>query len=90
MTGLVNNPMTLDLDDLTSATQGRAHPPAALCRGVVHGHPVGRLPISALLKDADPTSAAQYVSFVTVLRPDEMRPALVDPGVVLPGRAAPG
>lgn len=30
-------------------------------------------PIAALLQEADPTSAGQYVTFVTVFRPEEMR-----------------
>ncbi|MCA9982510.1 MAG: protein-methionine-sulfoxide reductase catalytic subunit MsrP, partial [Anaerolineales bacterium] len=74
VTGLVNNPMTLDLDDLYKRYPQEERIYRLRCvEAWSMVIPWVGFPISALLKDADPTSAAQYVSFVTVLRPDEMR-----------------
>ena len=74
VTGLVNNPMTLDLDDLYKRYPQEERIYRLRCvEAWSMVIPWVGFPISALLKDADPTSAAQYVTFVTVFRPEEMR-----------------
>ena len=74
VTGLVNNPLTLDLDDLYKRYPQEERIYRLRCvEAWSMVIPWVGFPISALLQDADPTSAAQYVSFVTVFRPEEMR-----------------
>jgi len=74
VTGLVNNPLTLDLDDLYKRYPQEERIYRLRCvEAWSMVIPWVGFPISALLQDAGPTSAAQYVSFVTVFRPEEMR-----------------
>jgi hypothetical protein len=49
-----------------------AHLPPALRGGVFHGHAVGGLSLSDLLKRFEPKSQAAYLEFETLYRPDEM------------------
>jgi len=74
VTGLVNNPLVLDLDDIYKRyTQEERIYRLRCVEAWSMVIPWVGFPISALLKDADPKSDAKYVRFVTVYRPDEMR-----------------
>lgn len=74
VTGLVNNPMVLDLDDIYQRyTQEERIFRLRCVEAWSMVIPWVGFPISAILKDADPKSEAKYVRFVTVYRPEEMR-----------------
>ena len=65
-------PRVFDLDDLLKSRPRGAHLPHALRRGLVDGHPLGRLPARRLLRQVEPTSQAKFVEFTTVLDPAQM------------------
>jgi len=74
ITGLVNNPMVLDIDDIYHRyTQEERIYRLRCVEAWSMVIPWVGFPIAALLKDADPKSAAKYVRFATVYRPEEMR-----------------
>lgn len=74
ITGLVNNPMVLDIDDIYKRyTQEERIYRLRCVEAWSMVIPWVGFPISAILKDADPKSEARYVRFVTVYRPEEMR-----------------
>ncbi|MFM7583901.1 MAG: protein-methionine-sulfoxide reductase catalytic subunit MsrP, partial [Caldilinea sp.] len=73
VTGLVNNPLTLDLDDLYAQYTQQEHIFRLRCvEAWSMVIPWVGFPLAELLKEADPQSNAQYVQFVTVYRPEEM------------------
>ena len=74
VTGLVNNPMTLSIEDIYSRYPQEERIYRLRC-GEAWSMviPWVGFPIAALLKDVAPKPEAQYVKFVTVYRPDEMR-----------------
>ena len=74
ITGLVNNPMVLDIEDIYKRyTQEERIYRLRCVEAWSMVIPWVGFPISALLKDADPKSEAKFVRFVTVYRPEEMR-----------------
>ncbi len=74
VSGLVNNPLVLDLDDIyTRYTQEEYIFRLRCVEAWSMVIPWVGFPISAILKDADPKPEAKYVKFVTVYRPEEMR-----------------
>lgn len=74
ITGLVNNPMVLDIDDIYKRYPQEERIYRLRCvEAWSMVIPWVGFPISAILKDAEPKSEARYVRFVTVYRPEEMR-----------------
>lgn len=71
--GLVNNPKTYSVDDLIKKFQPEERIYRLRCvEAWSMVIPWVGFPLSKLLNDVEPTSAARYVRFETVLRPDEM------------------
>lgn len=74
VTGLVNNPFVIDIDDIYKRyTQEERIYRLRCVEAWSMVIPWVGFPLASLLKDADPKSAAKYVKFVTVYRPEEMR-----------------
>ena len=73
VTGLVNNPLTLDIEEIYQRyTQEERIYRLRCVEAWSMVIPWVGFPIAALLKEADPKSEAKYVKFVTVYRPEEM------------------
>lgn len=73
VTGMVNNPMTLDVDDLIRTYDQEERIYRLRCvEAWSMVIPWVGFSIGELLRDADPTSEARYVKFTSVYRPDEM------------------
>jgi sulfoxide reductase catalytic subunit YedY len=73
VSGLVNNPMTLGLEDFQKKyTQSERIYRHRCVEGWSMVIPWSGFSLSDLLKKVEPTSAAKYVSFETVFRPDAM------------------
>lgn len=71
--GLVNNPQTFDIDDLLRRyTQEERIYRLRCVEAWSMVIPWVGFPLAELLKEVEPTSAAQYVHFTTVMRPDQM------------------
>jgi sulfoxide reductase catalytic subunit YedY len=70
--GLVNKPRTFDLDDLLGFTQEERIYRLRCVEAWSMVVPWVGFPLSALLKEVEPTSAAKYVRFETVYDPDNM------------------
>jgi sulfoxide reductase catalytic subunit YedY len=74
VSGLVNNPLTLDLDDIYSQfTQEERIYRLRCVEAWSMVIPWVGFSLGDLLKMADPKSDAQYVKFTSIMRPDEMR-----------------
>jgi methionine sulfoxide reductase catalytic subunit len=73
ITGLVNNPMTLDVDDIIRNYDQEERIYRLRCvEAWSMVIPWVGFPMGKLLRDADPKSEARYVKFVSVYRPEEM------------------
>ncbi len=71
--GLVNKPQTFDLDDIYERFPQEERIYRLRCvEAWSMVIPWVGFPISALLKECEPKSEAQFVSFVSVMRPEEM------------------
>ncbi len=70
--GLVNNPKTYDIDDLRKFEQEERIYRMRCVEGWSMVIPWQGFPLSKILQEVEPTSAAKYVRFETVYRPDEM------------------
>ena len=70
--GLVGNPKTYDLDDLLAFSQEERIYRMRCVEAWSMVIPWLGFPLSALLKEVEPTSAARYVRFETVYDPDQM------------------
>ncbi len=71
--GLVNSPKTYSVDDLIKKFQPEERIYRLRCvEAWSMVIPWVGFPLSKILNDVEPTSAARYVRFETVLRPDEM------------------
>ena len=72
--GLVNNPMTLDFEDLVRKMPLEERVYRLRCvEAWSMVAVVGVSPLRELVKMADPTSDAKYVRLTSFLRPDEAR-----------------
>ena len=72
ITGECNNPMTLDLDDIFAFEhEERVYHFRCVERWAMNV-PWSGFPLNRLIKQADPTSQAQYVKFTTAAAEDEM------------------
>lgn len=91
VTGLVDKPLRLSLEDIYQRYPQEERIYRLRCvEGWSMVIPWVGFPISALLNDAALKPEAQFVRFVTVYRPEEMRrPAFGDPAMALSGRTAP-
>ena len=73
VTGLVNNPQTFALEDiLTKFTQEERIYRLRCVEAWSMVIPWVGFPVGELIKEVDPTSAAKFVKFTTVMRPEEM------------------
>lgn len=73
VTGLVNNPMTIDVDDVLRNYEQEERIYRLRCvEAWSMVIPWIGFPMSKLLADADPKSEARYVKFTSVYRPEEM------------------
>ncbi|MEX1019064.1 MAG: protein-methionine-sulfoxide reductase catalytic subunit MsrP [Litorilinea sp.] len=73
VTGLVNNPLTLDVDDVLRNYEQREHIFRLRCvEAWSMVIPWIGFSMGQLLRDADPKSEARYVKFTSVYRPEEM------------------
>lgn len=73
VTGLVNNPLTLDVDDIIRNYEQEERIYRLRCvEAWSMVIPWIGFPIGKLLRDADPKSEARYVKFTSVYRPEEM------------------
>lgn len=74
VTGLVNNPFVIDIDDIYKRYPQEERIYRLRCvEAWSMVIPWVGFPLASLLKDADPKSTAKYVKFITVYRPEEMR-----------------
>ncbi|MBI9050470.1 MAG: protein-methionine-sulfoxide reductase catalytic subunit MsrP [Anaerolineaceae bacterium] len=72
--GLVNNPMTLDIDDLISRYEQEERVYRLRCvEAWSMVIPWTGFPLHKLLKDVEPMASAKYVRFESVFDPDNMR-----------------
>ena len=73
ISGLVNNPLTLDMDDIRTnfSTEERVYRMRCV-EGWSMVIPWVGFPLHQLLKLAEPTKEAKYVRFVTIFDPDQM------------------
>ncbi len=73
VSGLVNNPKTYDIDELLKLYPQEERIYRLRCvEAWSMVIPWNGFPLASLLKDVEPTSAAKYVRFETVYRPEEM------------------
>jgi methionine sulfoxide reductase catalytic subunit len=71
--GLVNNPMTYQLEDILKKFPRQERVYRLRCvEGWSMVIPWLGFPLADLLKEVEPTGAAKFVKFTTVMRPDEM------------------
>jgi len=71
--GLVNNPKTFGLEDFLTSYSQQEHISRLRCvEGWSMVIPWVGFPLAELLKEVEPTSAAQYVRFETLYDPDQM------------------
>jgi methionine sulfoxide reductase catalytic subunit len=74
ISGLVNNPMTLDIDDLIGKYDQEERVYRLRCvEAWSMVIPWTGFPLAKLLKEADPQASAKYVRFDSVFDPDNMR-----------------
>ena len=68
----MHKPATFDVDDVLKMAPLEERVYRLRCvEGVVHGHPVDRLPPLRAAQARDPTGSAKYVEFSTLLDPDQ-------------------